>query len=255
MNGEKNQQTRLRLVVSNDRSSGYRSGRSSERETPDATSSAMTRFGGTRPLRSHFCTAWYRTPIFSAVDWSPPAASIALSTDVMSRNLQPIVALRQQPMRVSGSDTLQPMVVQAKRVIRTKDDVRKEFGARLTEHLERNGIPRRRQISYLYERLSVKGVPGVSKETCRKWTRGLELPDEANLDLLASRIGADPYVLRHGEHPIPSSHDDETHELFDLWKKIPDEQRSHVIQIMRNAAIASSTTTTGKRADSRARKN
>jgi hypothetical protein len=247
-------QPELTLLVNrefDDPSAGYKSGRISERDTPDTSSNLSTRSAGTWD-RSHFCTAWYRTPSLDAVACKPPALSTARSTPVfsgsdalsdsdvlascdvlMSGNLQPIVAERQQPMRVRRSFTLQPMVAN------NKAEARLAFSRRLIAFLHNLGIPERKRISWLYERMRDGGKPLVSRETCRKWLRGLDLPDEANFEVLATKIGADAYNLRFGDTAIPSGFDSDTRELIEHFRKIESHQRQNILNIVKTAAALS----------------
>lgn len=75
MRRNKNQPA-LRLVIDNSR--GYKSGRISERDTPDISSSSNTRSAGT-PLLRHLWTACGEMPRDLATDASPPDARIARS--------------------------------------------------------------------------------------------------------------------------------------------------------------------------------
>lgn len=69
----------LRLVFNRETSSGYKSGRSSERDTPDIDSSVSTRSAGT-PLRRHLSTACGEIPRRFASAPTPPIAVMTLST-------------------------------------------------------------------------------------------------------------------------------------------------------------------------------
>src|SRR5690242_4314958 len=69
----------LRLVFSRDDSTGYKSGRITERETPDIDSSVRTRSAGT-PLRRHLSTACGEIPKRLARAPRPPTTSMTLST-------------------------------------------------------------------------------------------------------------------------------------------------------------------------------
>jgi transcriptional regulator with XRE-family HTH domain len=69
----------LRLAFNRDDSSGYKSGRSSERDTPEIDSSVSTRSAGT-PLRRHLSTAWGEMPRRLAKAPRPPTIAMTLST-------------------------------------------------------------------------------------------------------------------------------------------------------------------------------
>lgn len=79
MSGTKRTYPHLRLVFSRDDSSGYRSGRMSDRETPDIDSSVSTRSAGT-PLRLHLSTACGEMPRRFARAPRPPTTSMTRST-------------------------------------------------------------------------------------------------------------------------------------------------------------------------------
>jgi transcriptional regulator with XRE-family HTH domain len=72
----------LRLVFSREDSSGYKSGRNSERDTPDIDSSVRTRSAGT-PARRHLSTACREMPNRFANELKP-TISIARSTGPFS---------------------------------------------------------------------------------------------------------------------------------------------------------------------------
>jgi transcriptional regulator with XRE-family HTH domain len=78
MIGKKQTHPHLRLAFSREDSSGYKSGRSSERETPESDSSVRTRSAGT-PLRRHLSTACGEIPSRLARAPRPP-------TTVMTRS-------------------------------------------------------------------------------------------------------------------------------------------------------------------------
>lgn len=176
----------VRLVFSREDSSGYKSGLSSERGTRETFSTANTRSAG-MPARRHFCTAWYDTPSALAKALSPPAPLIARTTadSVMQQNVQPIVAFRQQRMRAFQLGSMQRMVV------RTKKDAKEAFANALNKFLERREVPVRGRASWLYDRLKAHARQEVvSYESCRKWIKGLDIPDQGNLTILCEAIGA-----------------------------------------------------------------
>lgn len=219
----KNNQARLRLVVIND-SMGYKSGLNSCRETPDMASMDSTRSAGTRPERRHFCTAWYETEHRAAKGKRPPPPLIARSTTLMEPILQPIVALRQQPIRACQAASMQLMVV------RTKEEARAEFARNLNRELDRLSAPRRGRPGWLREKLS----NAVSRESCRKWLAGEDLPDQGNMSILIDTLDLNQQLLRTGSwEPAPSSKDQRFMELEKAWPHLEDPAREAIMMVLR----------------------
>lgn len=224
----KNNQALLRLLVFDD-STGYRSGRSSWRETPESFSTSSTRRGG-MPERRHLETAWCDNPHLEAMLKSPPPPSIARSTTSMAGILQPIVAISQQPMRAPGADSMQLMVV------RTKEEARAEFARNLNRELERLEAPRRGRAGWLRERLGKV----VSRESCRKWLAGEDLPDQGNMSILIDTLGLNQQLLRTGRwEPAPSSKDERFLELEKAWPELDNEARNAIVGVLRAMKPAS----------------
>lgn len=229
-----------------DSDGGYRSGRSSERETPEMDSRARTRSAGTLPLDSHLYTAWYRTPHSEATFDTPPAPMIARPTGVpgigdssgpagkvcavsMHHKLQPIVASRQQPEVSGGSSSMQPMVVS------TKEQVRAAFAGRLNALLERRGVKKWGRPARLYEILKAHngGEQVVSKTACQNYLNGDDLPDEANKAILADALQVSQWELYEDPARLP---DPATIELLRYWNKLSDSKRGFVLQAAKVAS-------------------
>lgn len=226
ISGRTRNQARLRLAIDNESSGGYRSGRSSYRGTPDTDSTESTRSAGIFPDRRHFCTAWYRTPHLDANGPSPPPPAIARSTTPMDGILQPTVAIRQQPIRANLSDSMQLMVV------RTKDEARAEFSRNLNSALDRLEAPHRGRPEWLRKQLN--GI--VSRESCRKWLSGDDMPDQANMSVLIDRFGLNQQLLRTGKwEPAPSSKDEGFRELEQAWPHLDESAREAVLSVVRIA--------------------
>lgn len=224
--GKTKTQARLRLVVDNERESdgGYMSGRSSCLGTPEIASTDSTRLGGTMPERRHFWTAWYRTPHFAANGCKPPPPSIARSTALMTVILQPIVAPRQQPMRASSRASMQLMVV------RTKEEARQEFARNLNSELDRLKAPRRARPAWLREQIGNI----VSRESCRKWLAGEDIPDQANMSILIDTLHLNQQLLRTGRwEPAPSSKDQRFVEIEKAWPDLADHERDAIMSVLR----------------------
>lgn len=202
-------------------STGYRSGRSSVLGTPDTDSTSSTRSAGIRSAFRHFCTAWYRTPHLRANSISPPPPEIARSIALMPPNLQPIVAVGQQSMRASESDTMQPMVDTA------KEAARAAWSEWLNSVLDQKEVPRRGRPGWLRQFLKSNGLK-VSYETCRKWLAGLDLPDRANEAVLCKslEIGRQPADIQFAE-------------LTEIWDSLPPARKEFVLATAKMAQAAS----------------
>lgn len=225
----KKNQALLRLIGPNEcpefeSDTGYKSGRSSWRGTPDSASIASTRSAGTTPRRDHLLTASYEMPHFLAKADRPPPASMARSTAFMGGILQPIVANGQQPELAGHRVSLQLMVV------RSKEEAREEFSRNLNRELDRLQAPRRGRPDWLRKQLG----NAVSRESCRKWLAGKDLPDQTNLSILIDRLQLNEQYLRTGAWgPAPGSKDQRFVELEKAWPGLNDEARDAIIGILR----------------------
>lgn len=217
---EKNQ-ARLRLVVIDGvrLSRGYKSGRSSDRETPDTSSSASTRSAGTRPEARHFCTAWYRTPSFSATARRPPPPSIARSTASMPSNLQPPVAIRQQLRVAAYFSKMQPMVVDSRQE-------RERFAKALNERVAREHPEERGRPQWLQKKLKEfiaksgrrRKVPSV--QTCAYWLAGTKIARVGNDTLLCDALG-----MTRGEL-FGETSDARLAAIIECWNDLPEHQKN-----------------------------
>lgn len=90
MDTENKNQARLRLVVNKGESGGYKSGRSSSRDTPDTASSWSTLSAGTRLALTHLFTACGYMPSALANARCPPLARMARSIDVSMTGISTI---------------------------------------------------------------------------------------------------------------------------------------------------------------------
>jgi hypothetical protein len=114
----------------------------------------------------------------------------------MSEILQLSVAVRQQPMRGLGRGTLQPVVAN------DKGAARQRFSRLFNAELDRVGIPTdRARISAVYKGLHHNRKKLVSREQVRKWIRGIDIPDAANLRLVCERLKLDWTRLQPGSEP------------------------------------------------------
>jgi hypothetical protein len=222
-----NHPARLRLVVNNESSRGYMSGRSSCRETPDNFSTNSTRFGGTPDLR-HFDMACSETPHFDANFVSPPPPLIARcmtsASTFMPVSVQPIVGNRQQPMRAERSASMQLVVV------KTKIEAREEFSRNLNRELERFQAPKRGRPEWLRKQIGEI----VSRETCRKWLQGKDMPDEAHMSVLIDRLGLNYQFLRTGRwEPSPGAKDLRFSELEKAWPHLDEGIREAIMSVAR----------------------
>jgi hypothetical protein len=216
-------QPRLRLVVSNESSGGYISGRSSCLGTPEIFSTSSTLRGGT-PERRHFDMACSETPHFDANCTSPPPLLIARSITFMPPSLQPIVGKGQQPIRAQTSSSMQLVVV------KTKNEAREEFSRNLNRELDRLEAPKRGRPEWLRKRIGEI----VSRETCRKWLQAKDLPDQANMSILIDRLSLNQQLLRTGRwEPSPSAKDTRFTELEKAWPHLDEGIREAILSVAR----------------------
>jgi hypothetical protein len=128
----------------------------------------------------------------------------------MVGNLQPIVASRQQLIRVVASDTMQPMVVL------TKQQCRDEFSDRLNEAFEKiafapeKGRPRWVSRHYKEE---------ISYESARKWLQKESIPDIGHVSMICTDLGIHPTWLLTGHGPMRIS--DEVEKKTDHRNVVP----------------------------------
>lgn len=141
----------------------------------------------------------------------------------MQSNVQPILAFRQQPIRVLTTNTMQPMVEAAKYT------AREEFAEWLNSHAHRLGAPLRGRPKWLQKLLKDEVGLKVSYETCRKWLGGLDIPDRANESLLHKALGVQIQAQE-------ADQDFET--LRQLWRSLPPKSRAHIMEAAQLAAQA-----------------
>jgi hypothetical protein len=138
--------------------------------------------------------------------------------------VQPIVANGQQPMIAGRPANLQLMVV------RTKDEAKAEFAKNLNHELDRLQVPRRGRPLWLRDKLGKI----VSRESCRKWLAGLDLPDQTNMSILIDRLELNEQLLRTGTWgPAPGAKDEQFVELQKAWPTLNDDARNAVIGMIR----------------------
>ena len=119
---------------------------------------------------------------------------------------------------------------------------REVFGQLLNAALERRGVPERGRTTWLFEKLKKRGARLVSREACRKWIRGLDFPDQANLRELCERAEIAMSELdfaRSAARPVGKSGartDRELNELIALWSALQPAQRESIIGVARQFA-------------------
>jgi len=114
----------------------------------------------------------------------------------MTQILQLSVAKRQQPIRGKSRGTLQPVVADPKKT------AREEFARLFNAELDRVAIPDgRARISAVFKGLHINRKKLVSREQVRKWIRGIDIPDAANLRLVCERLKLDWTRLQPGSEP------------------------------------------------------
>lgn len=141
----------------------------------------------------------------------------------MARNLQPIVADRQQLNRVFGTRTLQPVVAH------NKEQTRAAFSKRLNAVLDEvKDCPARRG-----RRQWVAKRYGVSVESARKWLTGEDMPDGTNSARIAADLGINDGWLRSGVGPMrPPVSDAVLDELTRTWPSLDTSVRLEILRFV-----------------------
>jgi hypothetical protein len=120
-----------------------------------------------------------------------------MGDEVMDGNLQPIVAERQQLIRVIRTQTMQPMVALI------KDTERRRFAERLNAAYDNKyGAPKSgRRASWLARELKMlnNNQKVVSIESARKWLGGESMPDQVHMALLSRHCGRSVQFLQTGQ--------------------------------------------------------
>lgn len=221
----KNNQADLRLLVFDD-STGYRSGRNSDRGTPDSASRAKTRSAGTRPDLRHLCSAWYRTPSFSASGCKPPPALIARSTTAsMPPTLQLPVALRQQPPGVALFPTIAYMAVGS-------PNERERFRKALNDRVKRDHPDVRGRPVWLYNELHAytrktgRKIRPPSKQTCAYWLAGTKIPKPEHITLICDALG-----LTRGEL-FGETGDARLAAIVERWADLPENMKNGIFSMV-----------------------
>jgi hypothetical protein len=113
--------------------------------------------------------------------------------DLIGSNLQPIVASRQQLIRASVWDTLQPMVVL------TKQECRDAFSKRLDEAFEKIGkAPEKGRPTWVSKRYNKE----ISPESARKWLQAQSIPDMGHVYMICTDLQIHPTWLLTGLGPM-----------------------------------------------------
>lgn len=104
-------------------------------------------------------------------------------------------------MRGNASVTLQLVVA------KDKQAAREAFASQLNDELDRIGVPPGRpRISDVHRRLRKDGKSLVSREQVRKWVRGKDIPDQANLRIVVERLNLEWTRLQPGAAAPEASH-------------------------------------------------
>lgn len=220
----------LRLAVNNDADlMRYRSGRSRSRGIPETDSTSRIRSAGTLPDFFHFWMAWYLSPHLSAVARRPPQDFMTSSTTLMPHNLQPLVAVSQQPRDAVAFPRMQLMVA-------SSEKERTAFKAALNAQIkklseEESGKETSRPSNWLFRRLEKlriqnprKNYPRVSSATCGYWVRGEKIATPENSSMLMAALGMKRGQL-FGE---ASGDDDRLTRIIERWDQVPE----HIKQSM-----------------------
>jgi hypothetical protein len=115
-------------------------------------------------------------------------------------------------------------------VVKTKIEAREEFAKNLNAELDRLQAPKRGRPDWLRKQIGEI----VSRETCRKWLGGLDLPDQANMSILIDTLGLNQQLLRTGRwEPAPGSKDQQFAELERMWPHLDTGLREAVMAVVR----------------------
>ena len=129
-------------------------------------------------------------------------------------------------------------------VVKTKNEARAEFSKNLNIVLDRHKAPKRGRPEWLRQFLNEI----VSRETCRKWLSGLDLPDEAHMSVLVDRIGTNAQFLRTGRwEPAPGSTDARFSELEKAWPYLDEAIKNAIAGLASTAKAPSAPTIPRKR--------
>lgn len=143
----------------------------------------------------------------------------------MHINLQPIVAFRQQPLVAFAVVKLQHMVVDAKKRERVA------FGKRLSARLAELDIAPRKQINYIFESWPRSTRP--TREAIRKWLRGVNIPDQANLAILAGILETVSATLTSPAMDEVDAHTNTADTPFailkQIWETLEPPERKYVL--------------------------
>lgn len=128
-----------------------------------------------------------------------------------------------------GSATLQRMVVTG------KDAKRQRFGELLNGVLNEMGAPPGRgRVQWLYDRLKKGGKEFVSYEQCRKYVRGIDMPDHANFFLLCEQLGTRPERLQPTRNRQEAAGQDVAlDELLKIWGTSDDGAHDFILEAAR----------------------
>jgi hypothetical protein len=115
-------------------------------------------------------------------------------------------------------------------VVKTKIEARAEFSRNLNKELDRLNAPRRGRPEWLRQEIGEI----VSRETCRKWLQGKDMPDEAHSSVLIDRLGLNYQFLRTGRwEPSPGAKDVRFSELEKAWPTLDEGIREAILSVAR----------------------
>ena len=121
-----------------------------------------------------------------------------------------------------------------------------DFGTRLCEALQRQGVPLRPSVLEREFNRRYWGRP-VTLQAVRRWMRGEAIPAQDKLQVLAEWLKVEPQVLRFGEAAMQAVQSAQQRweilnyaerETLDAFLRLPPEQRKVVQQVIRAFSIA-----------------
>lgn len=192
--------------ASADSSAGYRSGRSSYRETPDARSTAKTRKGGTS---SHCETACAVIPSGAAKAPTPPAFSIARRSASVFTFMTKDESIAFQKNQATLHCTAQALLYAAVMTL----------GNRLKAARKKTGLTQKEVGQYF----------GISGQAVSQWERDEVTPEIDKLGRLQRLLKIPAEWLLSGDGPPP-----EQDEVSSLLDRLDPASRRQALRILRS---------------------
>jgi len=128
-------------------------------------------------------------------------------------------------------------------VVRTKDAAKEEFSRNLNRAVEALGAPVRGRPDWLRAKLNKV----VSRESCRKWLSGKDMPDQTNMTILVDTLSLSEHQLRTGKIEPARGQDPRLAELQGAWPTLTEAVRNAIMATYAAVKPAQSPTAPAKR--------